>query len=442
MNIYISIKYFIKEGGGVMDQHLDIYNFFHMNLLAKHPSVYGSHPINELRTLYNNIVRLGRTSPLYIVKLSPDIMEYVIGIKEAAIYLKALSNFLSDKDQFYLEDVRITSDAPDIIDAELVNNDITSLPPKVEIHASCLARTQKNTGNMQLSGMVSIPPGNYFFMVTVGDSEWDIDFEVTAGSNILKVQKDLVQKINDLELGITAHVEEVRMRSRIVIESNNTGLDNSTDGLLFSFKDRSPALRGIISYFKCNHVEQYPCNSVFIVNGEEMEAATNVISLNHTLKVSFYSVSDTPIQIHYSPDIVRLKEKLKEFSNTYNALIDYTQNQMDSPRGASRLYNDITNIAYEYSDELALSGLKVEEDGHITIVDTVLLHDLQEGNGKDFLTNISEFRQDLLKRAEWLCINPMDYVDKTIVSYPNPARAYDNPYLTSNYSGMLYNYYL
>ena len=41
--------------------------------------------------------------------------------------------------------------------------------------------------------------------------------------------------------------------------------------------------------------------------------------------------------------------------------------------------------------------------------------------------------------ADSISINPMSYVDKKLIAYPHPTKNYVNPYVTSRYSGMMFN---
>ena len=46
------------------------------------------------------------------------------------------------------------------------------------------------------------------------------------------------------------------------------------------------------------------------------------------------------------------------------------------------------------------------------------------------------------KRATSMLLNPMEYANKTIVAYKNPLKDnYSTPYITSIYSGMMFNSY-
>ena len=47
----------------------------------------------------------------------------------------------------------------------------------------------------------------------------------------------------------------------------------------------------------------------------------------------------------------------------------------------------------------------------------------------------------LMRKSSQVSLNPMDYVQKTVVAYKNPGHNYVSPYTTSAYSGMLFNSY-
>lgn len=40
-----------------------------------------------------------------------------------------------------------------------------------------------------------------------------------------------------------------------------------------------------------------------------------------------------------------------------------------------------------------------------------------------------------------MILNPLDYIDKVVVTYPNTNINYPNPYIPSKYSGLLFNDY-
>ena len=54
---------------------------------------------------------------------------------------------------------------------------------------------------------------------------------------------------------------------------------------------------------------------------------------------------------------------------------------------------------------------------------------------------MKNFSASLLRKANQISLNPMNYVDKTIVAYKNPGHNFATPYVTSAYSGMMFNSY-
>ena len=60
---------------------------------------------------------------------------------------------------------------------------------------------------------------------------------------------------------------------------------------------------------------------------------------------------------------------------------------------------------------------------------------------KGDFASVRDFANSLVRKMDQISLNPMDYVDKTIVAYKNPGKNYPTPYITSAFSGMLFNYY-
>ena len=47
----------------------------------------------------------------------------------------------------------------------------------------------------------------------------------------------------------------------------------------------------------------------------------------------------------------------------------------------------------------------------------------------------------LLRKSDQVSLNPMDYVEKVMVAYKNPGHNYITPYVTSSYTGMMFDGY-
>ena len=148
----------------VMD---NAYNYFLTTYGNSAVSRYDAHKRSELRTTYNNIVKINKESPLYKIKESGDVEKFVIDIKENARSLKNIIASLSTDDAGIESAFRkkvAVSTQPDIVDAVYVGNgrenDGSS---KYTIEVNQLASPQTNLGNFLRDDTLDVLPGSYSF---------------------------------------------------------------------------------------------------------------------------------------------------------------------------------------------------------------------------------------------------------------------------------------
>lgn len=122
--------------------------------------------------------------------------------------------------------------------------------------------------------------------------------------------------------------------------------------------------------------------------------------------------------------------------NSYNQLVDIARNG-SGQKNASRLFRDITGIAKRNKNALQSIGLTIDENGYLNKTD-------ESDNtqiSRLFDEELSDFRRDIKRTTDKMTLNPLDYIDKIIVTYPNTTGTYPNPYNPSRYSGLLFNDY-
>ena len=67
---------------------------------------------------------------------------------------------------------------------------------------------------------------------------------------------------------------------------------------------------------------------------------------------------------------------------------------------------------------------------------------IQPDRAEKTFGRLSSFKNAIGAKADAVAINPMNYVNRTIVAYKNPnGPNFASPYITSAYSGMLFNSY-
>ena len=98
---------------------------------------------------------------------------------------------------------------------------------------------------------------------------------------------------------------------------------------------------------------------------------------------------------------------------------------------------DIHKLSVYYKEDLNTLGISTNEDGTLTVNDKTL----RESASEDSLKAVKNFAGSLLRKTNQISINPMEYVDKTVVAYKNPGKSFASPYNTSQYSGMIFQGY-
>ena len=126
----------------------------------------------------------------------------------------------------------------------------------------------------------------------------------------------------------------------------------------------------------------------------------------------------------------------------YNNFIKAASTYLDTQARSKALIREMRSIAGSYSSEMESLGLNVTPEGTISVDSDLLKQTAQQtrDSGQTF-DYLKDFTQSLLRKSDEVSLNPMEYVEKTIVAYKNPGHNYVSPYTTSNYSGMMFNFY-
>ena len=94
-----------------------------------------------------------------------------------------------------------------------------------------------------------------------------------------------------------------------------------------------------------------------------------------------------------------------------------------------------------YEKDLESFGFSINEKSDIVMDTAKFKNALSNDESYSKLDTIKDFASSVLRKANQISLNPMEYVDKTVVSYKNPGHNFTAPYVSSNYSGMMFNSY-
>ncbi len=423
-----------------------VYDYYLTTYASKPATRSDTHKKSELRNIYNTIVKISKKSPLYKVDVSENIQRYAIDLKENARFIKSKTDlFFNDSDNgirkkliFSDEDV-LSINYMGIPESEQ-NDSILSY----EFQVDALAKPQVNTGNFLKSNGTSISTGNHAFEVDIGDYSYEFQFSVQPEDTNKSVQEKLARLINRSDIGLTAQViTNDANKSALKLTSDKTG--TAFNGTIFSVINTHEQLDdNTIDRLGLNNVSQMSSNAEFRINGVNRTSASNTFTINKNLEVTLKGISreDNPSHIKYQDDIISIIDSIKGMADSYNNIVDLANKTTRESDQTHSLQKEIRRMTERYKNDLESIGLNITEEGYLNFDESLILQSAGEGTISESLNHLREFKNGLAAKADDISINPMKYVKKVMISYPNPKKSFANPYVTSIYSGMMYNGYI
>ena len=417
---------------------LNVYNYYQMAMPSIANTKYDSHKKSELKTLYKDMVKLNKSKPFYKLSLSNETRDYVIGIKEAALELKTSSAFLSEDSAPDSKRMMVNTDQPGNLSVRLLSEDYDSMPAEFSMNVEQLAAAQKNEGSYVPTTGSYIPAGKHYIQIEKDGSEYQLELTTKQGETNLHIQRRLATAVNNNNIGITARVMEAGTMSRLQLESKESGLGTMENGLQFEVHGEEDG--GLVEYFGLNDVTTYPQDAKFSLNGSRQSSSSNYISINNGIGIELNHVTNEDARIKLDVDRTALLDDVDDFVHYYNNLIDLAHKVDGHPNGSHKLLRELGSVTKRFRNDLESSGLKLTEDGHLEKDEAV--QSTESGQFQELFQNLSDFKNAVNHATDRITLNPMEYVDKTVVSYPNVKNNFPNPYMPSMYSGMLYNSYV
>ena len=420
----------------------NVYAYYISQYGSRPYSKYNTHKKEELRDVYNNIVRLNRASPFYSIDISEESQKFAIDIKESARSLAETAYEITDalNGNMTFKSAAV-SDDPETIEVEYIGDNVTADEShNFSMEVKQLATPQINTGNFLSQTAKGLSPGTYSFDVNISSITYDLRFAVSANENNRAVQDKLTRLINKAEIGLKARViTDTSNRSALEITSNMTGMHGRP--AIFTVSDEhATESRGAVELFGLDKTSHYPSNAIFNLNGEERSSTSNIFTVDRrfelTLKKTHEPGMVTNIGLKQNLDaVIDSLHKLRDCFNDITKLA-----RAGTTIGSKKLSSDLSIIANAHKEALNSNGLTINSEGLMEI-DDERLHQTTNENLMNNLSEISKFKNALQKKAKDVMINPMEYINRSVISYKHPTRPSGDTYSTSIYTGMLYNGY-
>ena len=426
-----------------------VYDYYLTTYASRPATKSDTHKKSELRSVYNNIVKISKKSPLYKVSVSENIQKFAIDLKENARTLSTDANNLfeksleSEKSQKYVsdnEDVVQVKTLDNLSDTESVNTAFASL---YNIEVLNLATPQINTSDYLNNDDLDIPKGAHSFEVNVGDSAYEFRFNATKDDTNKTVLEKLSRLINRSNIGLTSKMLYSGNNSALEITSNATGLGFTPEIFSIAPGENSPYDK-VVSKLGLNNVSSYPTNANFLLNGMEKTTSSNTFTIGKSLEITLNGISKKgqATSMSLNDDLDSVISSINDMISSYNNLLDLSNNSNEGSDDAAILNKEIHKTTRQYASNLENIGITINENGKMTFDEALFIQTANEDDLDKSLASLNSFRQAIVSRADDISINPMKYVDKVMISYPNPVHSFANPYMTSIYTGMMFNGYI
>ncbi len=426
----------------------NVYNFYMTTYAPKSSTPYDSHKKSELRGVYNSIVKMNKESPLYILDTSKDSQRFAISVKENARELRNTIASLGGLDEDELLNKKVAySSNPNIAKASFIGSArSTDDLPAYDVEVNQLASSQVNTGKFLPNGeVVALTPDTYSFDIGIDGLNYEFQFSIKPTDTNRDVQDRLARLVTNANIGITAQVISGEDNtSYLRMESNSTGLKDNKPYIYKISDHRTSKTSGAVDYFGLDHVSVQPTNASYIVNGEESSSTSNRFTLAHAYEVELTGLSSMEgetASIGLKTDVESLTENINTLVQGFNSFLYAVAEYSDNQPKSNRLFNEMSSVARVYASDLTSVGLNLNLDGTLEVDDAALRQTAMSDNAKEAFSPMKSFTNSVLRKSNQVSLDPMNYVNNVIVAYKNPGKNFASPYITSAYSGMMFNGY-
>lgn len=423
----------------------NVYNHYLTAYAPKSTTQYDTHKKSELRSIYNSIVKLNKESPWYLETTSRSAQEYAVNLKESArLFHNTIASLGGLDDSQALAKKAAYSSDSGVIAATFVGNTGDDSPvPTLKMQVNGLATSQENMGTYLADGTVGLAPDTYSFDVSINDLNYEFQFNINENDTNKDVQQRLVRLINNADIGIQARLDEGNARSSIRLFSQNTGLPEGKSEIFRITDDRTSKTSGAVEYFGLDYISRQPANSSFLLNGEERSTSSNTFTIDKMYEIELKAVSapDTEVTIGLKTDTESLTDNVSALIGSYNTFISTASSYQSSERLSGRLVREMSRIAAHYQSSMESMGIRLGSDNTLSIDEALLKESASSSDGSFSYDTLKDFASSLIRKTNQVSLDPMNYVSRTIVAYKNPGHNFASPYVTSAYSGMMFNSY-
>lgn len=415
---------------------------------------FDTHKKSELRGITNSMAQVNKDAPLYKFVNDGSTREYIVGLKEESRMLQnTIASVIGDSDSTTLDGKVAYSSDESIASARYVGTEENSeeeqvMPDEAEskdiaLEVKSLATPQVNRGRFLQPHSLGLQPGDYSFDLTVNGQGYEFQYTVRQGDTNTDVQHRLSRLINNSGIPLKAFMDEDPYgNTSLRVESKQVGVHSGENSRVFNITDATNEGGGSVAFLGIDRVVQEAANASFIIDGEEGSSYSNTFVVDGIYEVSLRGVtSEKPITIGLKPDTEAAVDNINQLVGGINQFIRNIHEYTRSQSRANGLLGEIRGIAGAYREGMERMGITFDEEGAISVDRDRLNSSILDGTEEEAVGSLRGFANAMMDKGKEVSLNPINYLNKTVVEYKNPGKNFVSPYVASAYAGMMFNYY-
>lgn len=419
---------------------LQIYNHYLTTYDNKRTSRSRIHDRDELRHIYSDIQLKNRFAPLYLTEPTPQAIAYAVQLKESAEILKqTITTFGNSDKQMLFSSKKAYSDTPELVEVEYsASADKSSAPEHFHLEVKEFASPQINESSFLTSNqMVLMPPDNYSFDIITNKLHYELQFSVSDGETHEQLQTKLSRLINNSDIGIHAEILRDKERTALQITSDAYGLPVQGNCHFEITDENTSQSNGIVHYLGLNKSIHNATNAAYYLDGKERFSYSNSFPVYGNYRLNLNPESKIlEAEVGLYPDMESLSYNIEGFVDCYNQFIHGIENDENVKIADNHhLPDEMKKLLEHHKGKIEKYGITIQEEHTLSYLRDDSLSKMPD------LDALQSFGNQVLRKLHSIALDPMEYVSRAICAYSNPATSYINPYVTSIYSGMLFNSY-
>lgn len=426
-----------------------VYNHYLTSYAPKSSTSLDTHKKSELRSVYNSIIKLNKNAPLYIMDETKDYKSFAITLKENARSLSNTIASLSDANQGTLGKKVAYSTKEELATVNFIGSLPQGVePPSIELEVNRMASPQVNFGNfIPSSKKANIEPATYSFDIEINKLNYEFQFHINESDTNLQIQERLSRLIQNADIGIATEVlHDDSGNSSLKLSSIRTGTEQGQETIFHISDHKTSKNSGTVEYLGIDHISRPASNAVFKINGNSFSTYSNHFTIEKMYEISLNGLSSFPddvTTIGLKDNIESLTENVQTLLCSYNMFMKAAAEFNETQTESTRLIKELSYVASMFENEFTTLGLASDTNGILTLNTQQFQLSASTGNMADITSTVKNFSNTIKQKAIQVNLNPLEYADKKMAAYknPRPGHNFANPYITSTYSGMLFNSY-